>query len=318
MSAVPATPSAATQTAAAPAAATWSALGIVYVVWGSTYLGIAETIDTMPPLLALGTRFLVAALLMAGYLAVRRRPGSVAVPWREVRGAMVVGTLLLGGGIGMVTLGERYVPSGVAALIIAVVPLWAGVLRSLAGDRPSWTTRLGVLLGLVGLAILVRAGSEAGATAQATSAQLTLWSVAMALGAGGWALGSFLQPKLSTPADPLVLTFWEMLAGGLVLTTAGLLRGEHVGDFAGASGRSWTAWGYLVVIGSLVAYSAYVWLLGNAPLSLVTTYAYVNPVVAVLLGWWLRSEPITLGVVVGGLVIVSAVVLVVSGERPRR
>lgn len=303
---------------AVPAAATWSALGIVYVVWGSTYLAIAETIDTMPPLVALGARFLVAALLMAGYLAVRRGPGSVLVPWREIRGAMVVGTLLLGGGIGMVTLGERYVPTGVAALIIAVVPLWAVVLRSLAGDRPSRTTRLGVLLGLVGLAVLVRAGSQAGATTQATSAQLTGWSIAIALGSAGWALGSFLQPRLSTPKDPSVLTFYEMLAGGLVLTTTGLVRGEHVGDLAGASARSWAAWAYLVVIGSLVAYSAYVWLLGNAPLSLVTTYAYVNPVVAVLLGWWLRSEPITLGIVAGGLVIVSAVVLVVSGERRPR
>jgi drug/metabolite transporter (DMT)-like permease len=311
-----------TLTAAAPptkSGTLWTALAIIYLVWGSTYLGMAVVVESMPPLIALGMRFLTATVLMGLILTVRHGPSSLVVPWREVRNAMFVGSLLLGVGIGAATLGIRYVPSGVAALIIAVVPLWAVVLRAITGDRSSGITVLGVLAGLVGLGVLVWAGaataSHAGSNSSASSGQLTMWSLIIAGGSASWALGSFLQPRLATPSNPSVLTFYEMLAGGLALTTVGLLRGEHLGAMGQASTRSWIAWVYLVLIGSLVAYSAYVWLLGNAPLSLVTTYAYVNPVVAVLLGWGVKSEPITLGIVLGGAIILSGVVLVVSGER---
>ncbi len=299
----------------------WTALTIIYIVWGSTYLGMAVVVESMPPLVALGTRFLTATLVMGLVLTIRHGASSMVVPWREVRNAMFVGTLLLGVGIGAATLGIRYVPSGVAALIIAVVPLWIVVLRALTGDRSSGITVLGVLAGLVGLGILVWAGAAAASdghsSSSATSGQLTMWSLIIAAGSASWAVGSFLQPRLATPTNPSVLTFYEMLAGGLALSTVGLLRGEHLSDLGNATTRSWIAWVYLVLIGSLVAYSAYVWLLGNAPLSLVTTYAYVNPVVAVLLGWWVKSEPITLGIVFGGAIILSGVVLVVSGERSR-
>ncbi len=295
----------------------WSAMSIVYVVWGSTYLAIALAIETMPPLVALGSRFLAAAALLGLYLLIRRGPGALRVRWPELRGAAVVGTLLLGVGIGVLTLAERYVPSGVAALIVAIMPLWVVLLRAVTGDWPSLVTWLGVAVGLVGLVVLVNPAAH-GDAAVADAAQRTLWSVAMLGSTACWAFGSFLQPRIRTPRDPLVLTTFEMLTGGVVLLVVGLLRGEHLDAMAHASARSWLAWGYLVLIGSLVAYTAYVWVVGHAPLSLVATYAYVNPVVAVLLGWWIRSEPLTFGVLVGGAIVVSGVVLVVSGERLAR
>jgi drug/metabolite transporter (DMT)-like permease len=296
----------------------WSALWVVYLVWGSTYLGIAVSIETMPPLVALGTRFLAAAGLLAAFLAVRRGPRTLRVSWSELRGASVVGVLLLGAGIGILTLAERYVPTGVAALIVAVVPLWVVLLRSATGDRPPVVTWIGVAVGLAGVALLVLPGDHVESVGGATPAQRALWSLAIVFGSACWALGSFLQPRLRTPRDPLVLTTYEMLAGGLVLTLLGLLRGERITDMGSASASSWWAWTYLVLIGSLVGYTAFVWLLGHTPLSLVTTYAYVNPVVAVALGWLVKSEPLTFGVLVGGAVVVAGVVLVVSGERLAR
>ncbi len=301
--------------APASTVAVWSAMWIVYVVWGSTYLAIAVAIESMPPLIALGTRFLTATAVLAGFLAVRRGPRSLVVRWRELRAAMVVGALLLGVGMGVLTLAERYVPSGVAALIVAVMPLWVVILRAVTGDRPPLVTWLGVAIGIVGIAVLVAPGAH-GSGAGAT--QRTIWSLAMLVGTACWAYGSFLQPRISVPRDPLVLSLYEMLTGGVILTTVGLLRGEHLQDMAGASARSWWGWAYLVVVGSLVAYTAYVWVVGHAPLSLVATYAYVNPVVAVLLGWWILGEPLTVGLLVGGAIVVVGVMLVVSAERLAR
>jgi drug/metabolite transporter (DMT)-like permease len=288
---------------------------IVYVVWGSTYLAIAVAIESMPPLIALGTRFLAAMTVLAGFLVVRRGPRSLVVPWRELRGAMVVGALLLGVGMGVLTLAERYVPSGVAALIVAIMPLWVVILRAVTGDRPPLVTWLGVAIGILGIAVLVAPGAHGGG---ADSGQRTIWSLAMLVSTACWAYGSFLQPRIHVPRDPLVLSFYEMLTGGVILTTVGLLRGERLQDMAGATARSWWGWIYLVVVGSLIAYTAYVWVVGHAPLSLVATYAYVNPVVAVLLGWWILGEPLTLGLLVGGAIVVVGVMLVVSAERLAR
>jgi drug/metabolite transporter (DMT)-like permease len=299
----------------ASSARVWGAIWIVYVVWGSTYLAIAMTIGSMPPMVALATRFLLAAMLLGGYLMIRRGPRHLAVPWRQIRGAAIIGTLLLGVGIGNVTLAERYVPSGVVALLVAVVPLWVVLLRTLTGDRPPLVTWLGVGLGLVGVAVLVLPGDHVASLGGASPTERALWSLAVVGGSACWAFGSFIQPRIAVPRDPLVLTTYEMIVGGLILLARGFLRGEHVGDMAGASARSWLGWGYLVIVGSIVAYTAYVWVLGHAPLSLVTTYAYVNPVVAVALGWCFNAEPLTIGVLLGGAIVVSGVVLVVSGER---
>jgi drug/metabolite transporter (DMT)-like permease len=237
------------------------------------------------------------------------------VPWQELRGAIVVGALLLGVGMGVLTLAEQHVPSGVAALIVAIMPLWVVILRAVTGDRPPLVTWLGVAVGLAGVVVLVAPGASGGSDA---AAQRLFWSVAMLGSTACWAFGSFLQPKIRTPRDPLLMSFYEMVTGGVALTTVGLLRGEHVTDMAHASARSWWGWGYLVVVGSLFAYTAYVWLVGHAPLSLVSTYAYVNPVVAVLLGWWILGEPLSLSLLIGGAVVVVGVMLVVSAERIAR
>jgi drug/metabolite transporter (DMT)-like permease len=320
MGAVSSAPSVPTSDAVVPdapasTAAVWSALWVVYLIWGSTYLAIAVAIESMPPLLALGTRFLAAAALLALFLAVRRGPRTLRVSWPELRGAAVIGVLLLGAGIGFLTLAERYVPTGVAALLVAVVPLWVVLLRAGTGDRPHLVTWLGVAVGLAGVAVLVLPGDHVESVGGASDVQRTVWSLLIMLGSACWAIGSFLQPRITTPRDQLVLTTYEMLTGGVVLCLVGLARGERLGDFADATARSWTGWAYLVTFGSLLGYTAFVWLLSHAPLSLVTTYAYVNPVVAVALGFLVLHEELTAGVLVGGAIVVAGVVLVVSGER---
>ena len=295
---------------AASPAAVWSALSVVYVVWGSTYLAIAFLVETMPPLLSMGVRFVCASVLLGGIVAVRQGPRALLISRANLLATLLVATLLLAGGLGAVTLAEEAgVASGVAALLVAAMPLWLVLLRAGSGDRPSRSTLAGVLTGFAGIAILVLPGSG--------TAGPWLGMVGILVGTLSWALGSFLSPRLPLPTNPFALTTWEMLLGGLVLSAIGLLRGEAAEvDPADFSAASLWAWAYLVVVGSVVAFTAFVWLLGNARLSLISTYAYVNPVVAVLLGRIFRGEPLTAAVVVGGAVTVAGVVLVVRGERP--
>ncbi len=298
-------------------AAVWSAMTIVYLVWGSTYLAIALVIDTMPPLVALGTRFLAAAAVLAAFVVVRRGRSVLAVTRAELASSVLIGVLLLGVGMGVLAIAEKYVPTGVAALIVAVVPLWIVLLRAATGDRPPWVTWVGVTVGMIGIALLVLPGSHDDAGSPAAG-QRMLWSVLMLVSTFCWALGTFLQPRIPTPRDPLTLTTYEMLTGGVVLTVVGLARGERLSDMAAASASSWWGWVYLVTFGSLLAFTAFVWVAGHAPVSLVATYAFVNPVVAVLLGWWFRGESLTLGLLVGAAVVVVGVALVVSAERLAR
>lgn len=293
----------------------WTALVIVYVVWGSTYLGIKLATESMPAQLALGSRFLVAASLLAVFVRLRRGAGALRATRRELGGAALVGVMLLGVGMSTVGLGQDYVPTGVAALLVAVTPVWIVLLRAGTGDRPRLVTWLGVAVGLVGVALLVLPGSDVAPVGDATPQQRALWSLIIVLGSASWAAGSFLQGRIPTPSDALVMSTYEMVAGGLALILVGMLRGERWGDVLDATAVSWAGWAYLVLVGSLVAFSAFVWLLDHAPISLVSTYAYVNPVVAVALGTLVLGESLTSGVVVGGLVIVAGVALVVSGER---
>lgn len=303
--------------AAGPATAAplliWTALVTVYLVWGSTYLAIRVVVDTAPPLLAMGGRFLAAAVLLGLVVAIRQGPGALRVSARQLRGAGVVGALLLLGGNGGVAVAETTVPSGITALLVAATPLWLVCLRTAARDRPSARSLIGTVVGFLGIAVLVRPGASLGE-------DVALWGPLLVIAAAGcWALGSFLSPRLSLPADAAVATVWEMLLGGAALVLAGTARGE-LGGFSPAdvAGDAWLALGYLVVFGSVVAFSAYVWLLQHAPISLTATYAYVNPVVAVALGALVLAEPVTAAVVVGGAVVVLGVGLVVSAERPRR
>jgi drug/metabolite transporter (DMT)-like permease len=292
-----------------PGVLLWGALGIVYVVWGSTYLAIRVVVETMPPLLSAGVRFLVAAGVLAAAVAARQGWRALRVDRRALFAAALVGTLLLAGGNGGVTVAELWIPSSLAALLVAAVPLWVVLLRSGNGDRPGRPTVLGVLLGFVGLIVLLRPGGDG----------MAFVGSLIVLGASAsWAIGSYWSGRLPLPRDPFVATVWEMLGGSVVLLSAGLLRGEASGlNIGTVSMRSWVALGYLVVFGSLLAFTAYVWLLKNAPISLVATYAYVNPVVAVILGALLLAEPVTAAVLVGGAIVVAGVIVVVSTERPR-
>lgn len=288
----------------------WVALVLVYVVWGSTYLAIRVVVEAdMPPLLSMGTRFVVAAALLGGYLLVRRGVAGLRVTRRGLLGAGVMGLLLLLGGNGLVAVGEQTVPSGLAALIVGAVPLWFALLRVTGGERPRLLTWCGILLGFAGIAgiTLPRGGIEG----------VEAWGLLLIVVATiSWAIGSYLSPRLRLPSDALVATTYEMLLGGVLLLVAGSARGELTGlDVAGVSRDGWLALAYLITVGSLVGYTAYVYALKNAPLSLVGTYAYVNPVVAVFLGWLILSEPVTAVVLGGGLLVVLGVALVVGGEH---
>ena len=289
---------------------TAGALGIVYVVWGSTYLAIRYTIEGFPPLLSGALRFSVAAMLMLGFLALRRQ-SALRSTRVQLTTAAVSGILLLAGGNGLVTVAEQRVDSGLAALLIACVPLWIVILRLLLRDRPGPATALGVLIGLAGVALIFVPGGSGGT--DLGYAALTV------LAALSWAVGSLLVTLRPVPADPLTLTAVQMVAGGLVLLVAAAAHGELARFAPGDAPRSaWFALCYLIVFGSLIAFTAYVWLLGNAPVSIVSTYAYVNPAVAVLLGALIAGERLTGSALAGGLVILAAVALVVTAESRER
>jgi drug/metabolite transporter (DMT)-like permease len=289
----------------------WSALACVYVLWGSTYLAIRVMVEDVPPLLGAGVRFAIAGTVMLAVLAARGR--SVRVSRRGLRAAAIVGLLLLAGGNGLVTVAERNVPSGLAALLVASVPLWVVLLRStVAGERVARGTLVSVAVGFAGLALLLLPGSR---PADATVGGIVLVLVA----ACSWATGSFLAPRLSVPADPLVSTAWQMIVGGAALLVCALAAGEP-GDLhlADTSTKSLLAFGWLVAAGSWVAFSAYAWLLQNAPVSQVATYAYVNPLVAVLLGWAILDETLGLGTLAGAALVVVSVAGIVTREAAGR
>ncbi|GAA1272113.1 drug/metabolite exporter YedA [Saccharothrix xinjiangensis] len=283
-------------------------MGVVYVVWGSTYVAIKFTIESMPPLLSAGLRFLVAGGVLALLVAWR---GGLRMTRGQLGSGVLLGLLLPAWGNGLVVLAEQSVASGLAALLVASVPLYVVLMRRSTGERPPAVTYAGVLVGLTGLAVLLL--DDVG-----ESSWWGPWVVLLA--AFGWALGSFLSGRLAVPANPFALSAVEMLAGGAALSVVGLLAGERL-SVGSVTASSWAAWGYLVVFGSLLAFSSYVYVLGELPVSTVATYAYVNPVIAVVLGVWLAGERFGVLQVVGGVLVVLAVVLVVRAERvvaPRR
>jgi drug/metabolite transporter (DMT)-like permease len=283
----------------------------VYIVWGSTYLAIRVYVRTLPPLLTAGTRFLLAGALMWLWLLARHGWAHVRVSKREVAASSLVASAMLFGGNGLVTLAEqRGAPSSLAALIIASVPLWVVLLRRITRERIPVGTLVGVAFGFTGVALLVLPGSRpSGADALAIGLLLAA--------AAFWAAGSFFSKSLPLPRDPFVSTATQMLTGGVVLFAAGLITGESIGS-ARFETSSVVAFAYLVVAGSLLAFTAYVWLLQNAPISKVSTYAYVNPVVAILLGWAVLSERVTLMTLIGSAAIVASVAFIVRREAVSR
>jgi drug/metabolite transporter (DMT)-like permease len=279
----------------------WTALCTVYVIWGSTYLGIAYAGETIPPLFAASTRFITAGTLMALVVVVVRR-GTLRMARRELLSCVLIG-ILLPGANSVLFFAERSVPTGLASLIIASVPLWVMVQRvGIGRERLPWPVLAGVGVGFAGVAVLAQPSGGARA-----------WGIALCvLSAVMWAAGSFLSARLPMPDDPFAATAVEMLSGGFVMLPVAVFT---VHGFS-PSATSVLGWIYLVSFGSIVGYTAYVWLLANAPLGMVSTYAYVNPVVAITLGVLFRGEHLTWRLLVGAVIVVVAVATVVRREPP--
>lgn len=283
-------------------------MAAVWVLWGSVYLAIRLVVDEVDPFQAMAQRYVVAGLLLAGIAVVRSGRGALRVTRPQLAGLLATGVLLLGFGNGFQALAQvEGLPSGVAALIVATVPAWAVLIRMLTGDRPPVLTLWGVAIGFAGLAALVGLG-------QHTGEALPLLGAAFCLGASiSWTIGSFLQGRLELPKNVVVVAAYQQLVAAGTSTALALGTGEQLStDY---SARGWFAMAWLVLACSVAAYLAFAWLLSNVSLSLTATHAYVNPVVAVLLGWVVLSEQVGIGVLVGGGAVVGAVVLIIGSER---
>jgi drug/metabolite transporter (DMT)-like permease len=295
--------------------AIWAGLLILYVVWGSTYLGIRIAVETIPPFIMAASRFFVAGLVLMAW-SIGRDGRSFRWPTaRQWRDTFIVGALLLGGGMGLVAWGEQTVPSGITALLIALMPVWVAVLgRLFFREKLPRAAIAGVAIGLAGVAILVGpSDNPVERFAPAGIAALIVSPIC-------WSSGSlFSAHRAQLPQQPLVATGGQMLSGAIVLTLFALITGEPSRfDLATVSPASFGALVYLTVIGSLVAFTTYVALLRIAPLPLIATYAYVNPVVAVVLGWLVLAEPLTPRTLVAGAVIVFAVALIITARSRMR
>jgi drug/metabolite transporter (DMT)-like permease len=296
-------------------AAIWTALVVVYTLWGSTYLAIRVAVESMPPLLMAGVRFLIAGLVLLAWRLAVLGKNAKRPSWIEWRSAAIVGAALMLGGNGGVAFAELSVPSGSTALIVATVPLWIAVFDRLFFRRSlSLRQVMGLAIGFGAVALLV--GRPGGGGLDAVGASVAV------IGAIAWAAGSLYARGATLPHDSSTAIGMEMLAGGALLVAVGAGIGEfHDPALLHPTAASWWAFAYLVIFGALVGFSAYLWLLRVAPITLVSTYAYVNPVVAVLLGALVLHEPVDARTVAAGTAILAAVVLIVwdppapSGRR---
>jgi drug/metabolite transporter (DMT)-like permease len=301
----------------------WAAMLAVYIVWGSTYLAIRFAIETMPPFLMASTRFLLAGAILYAFRRLRGDPAPTRIEWRS---AAIVGLFLLVGGNGGVVWAEQFVESGVAALLVGSAPLWmvlldafrpgqAHLARKSSDKRQRFLSTAGVVIGFLGIGLLVSPSSLTGIAGEVDP----LGAAVLTLACFFWAVGSLYNRGAKLPSSPLLGTGMEMLAGGLGLLLLGTLVGEWGRvDLGAVSTRSLLGLGYLVLFGSLVGFAAYTWLLRVAPTALVSTYAYVNPLVAILLGNWLASEPLTPRVLLSTAVILSAVAVITMNQPSRR
>ncbi|MCC6300265.1 MAG: EamA family transporter [Anaerolineales bacterium] len=283
----------------------WIALIALYIVWGSTYLAIRFAVETIPPFLHAGLRFLISGAILVLW---RRAAGDempTRIQWKSVA---IIGTLLLLGGNGLVSFAEQRIASGIAALIVGTVPLWLVLIEALRpnGVKPTWLSILGLVIGFGGIYLLI------GPSDLTSGLQFdTIGTIAVVLASFLWSLGSVYSRSADLPKSALMTTGAEMLAGSVPIFLASLALGEwRTFNLAQVSMLSWLGLLYLIAFGSMIGFVAYIWLLQNAPLSLVATYAYVNPLVAVLLGAWLASEPLTPRTLAAAGIIVGAVIFI--------
>ncbi len=291
----------------------WLALLALYIVWGSTYLGIKVAIETIPPFFHASVRFLISGII----LVVWQWSAGHALPTRKQWGsAAIIGTLLLLGGNGLVSWAEQFIPSGIAALIIGSMPMFLVVAEALrpSGIKPTGRAIVGLLIGFAGIFILVGPAEISG-----SSTKLNPFGVIALLGACvTWASGSVYSKTADLPKSSLMNTGAQMLMGSVSLLIVSLLTGElHGWDIMAVSSRSIYGLTYLILVGSLVGFASYGWLLQNAPISLVATYAYVNPIVAVFLGNWIGDEPLEPRIWIAAAIIIGSVIFINTGTKPQ-
>jgi len=289
-----------------------AAYATIYVVWGSTYLAILYAIETLPPFLMASVRFLIAGGLLFAWARLRGVPAPTRRQWRN---AVIVGAFLLLGGNGAVVWAEQRVPSGVAALLVSVLPIWMVLLEAVGPEhrRPTARGLFGVLIGIAGVVVLIGPSAILG---DGTGNIDVIGAAVLALGSLLWGIGSLVTRFSDLPKSSPLGSGMQMLGGGALLAVAGLATGETPAAFAdGATASSLGGLAYLIVFGSLIGFTAFAWLLRVEPPSRVATYAYVNPVVAVLLGWAIAGEPLTTQTLVAAAIIIAAVALIVSARK---
>jgi drug/metabolite transporter (DMT)-like permease len=291
----------------------------IYIIWGSTYLGIKVAVETLPPFLMAATRFLVAGALVTGWIAATKGFKATRRQWFD---NAIIGALLLLGGNGMVSWSEQRIPSGIATLIVSLGPLfivlldWAVKVFSSdksQGTKPTWATFVGLGLGIGGLGLLVGPNLNAG------TSHLDGWSVAgLVFACFSWSAGSIYTRYARTPAEPFTASAMQMLCGSGWLFIVSLLMGEpsHF-TMAAISNRSLFAWSYLVVAGSLVGFTTFVWLMKHSTPARVSTYAYVNPIVAVFLGWLIAREPVGPRMFAAAAIIIAGVAIITAAKNKK-
>lgn len=289
----------------------WGALIALYVIWGSTYLAIRFAVETMPPFLHSAVRFLVSGAIL---LIWRRAAGDPKPTVNNWKAAALVGTVLLVGGNGLVAVAEQHIQSGIAALIVSTSPFWLVLFESFraGGTKPNWQSILGLIIGFGGVFLLIGPASMTGAHQHFNTTSVILLVIAPIL----WSLGSIYAKGADLPKSTLMSTAMQMLAGGVSLLIVSVTTGELSGfSVAEVSMRSWWGLLYLITFGSLVGFVSYGWLLHNAPISMVSTYAYVNPVVAVFLGWLLAGEVLNARIAIASAIIIGSVIFINYARR---